>query len=226
MGSRVVNEFGLTPLQEGYAAEIACGTGYKDAYRKVYGGDGMKPRTLTSRASDMNRHPKIKARVAMMLGKAVEKTELKVERILEELSSVAFANIKSYGRWDNDSFDLTSSEHLTDAQAAAISSIDINETTVISAATGNATVKRKVKLKFHSKLEALDMLAKASRLYTGEPPEGVLPGGVNIHGPTFVFAPGAVQEVLPVAIKALKEAGVVTEDVPFKVSENGVVHGD
>lgn len=220
MGNQPTNEWGLTAKQEAFAQELACGSRPKDAYRTTYNAGSMKSTTISSRSSELNRHPKIKARVAMLLGKAVDKGDLKVERVLAELGALSFTNMKDYGRWDNDSFDLVASEHLTDVQASAISSIEMDET-VTTSVQGDVTVKRKIRFKLYNKPDALDKLAKVLRMYTGEAPEGA---EVNVNGPVVVFAQGAVHEALREASKALQEAGVVAEDIPYKISENGAVH--
>ena len=224
MPGAILDSNGLTAKREKYCQGIASGLTGTDAYRKAFSAGRMKNTTIASRASALKKLPKVASRIAQLLGKAVDATSLEGDRVIQELITLSFSRITDYGRWDNDSFDLTSSEHLTDAQARALESITYDEVTTTTGQGDKVRVEvtRKFRFKLWNKLDALEKLAKILRMYTGEVPPGI--PDINVHVP-IVISPEAIVQ----AAMALKAAGVVVEDVPYQVSEgqqNGAAHGN
>ena len=221
MPGAALTENGLTDKQEKFCQGIASGLTGADAFRKAYATSNMKSTTIGSRASELKHKSKVASRIAQLLGKAVDSHSLEADRVIQELITISFSRMTDYGRWDNDSFDLTSSEHLTDAQARAIESITYDET--ISPQGG---VSRKIRVKLWSKLDALEKLAKILRMYTGEVPPGI--PDINIHAPGGVIV---TVDVMKQVAQALKTAEILVPedsiDVPYQVSEgqqNGAAH--
>jgi phage terminase small subunit len=135
-----------------FAQEIAKGNPYSAAYVKA----GYKP--STSHASHLAHKPHIQARIRDIVGKAAAKTDIKVERILEELARIGFANMLDYvaiGQGGDANLDLTG---LTRDAAAAISEIVVD---THNAKDGKDTVVvRRVRFKLLDKRAALVDLGK------------------------------------------------------------------
>lgn len=77
------------------------------------------------------------------------------DRVVQELAAIGFASMADVCRWSGDSLELLDSALLTTEQAAAIA--EITETTTSRGGT--------VRVKLHSKLKALEMLARHVGLY-------------------------------------------------------------
>jgi phage terminase small subunit len=135
-----------------FAQEVAKGSTYCAAYVKA----GYRPDN--SRASKVAHLPHIQARIQDILGKAAAKTDIKVERILEELARIGFANMLDYvsiGPGGDANLDLTA---LSRATAAAISEIVVD---THNAKDGKDTVVvRRVRFKLLDKRAALVDLGK------------------------------------------------------------------
>lgn len=94
-------------------------------------------------------YPMVRAAIAERITQIAQDTELSVNRVIREISHVAFASMENYmevGEDGKPSLDLTK---CTPEQLSAIASIEINE----------GLRGRVVKFKLHSKLDALKMLA-------------------------------------------------------------------
>ncbi len=209
-----LTEHGLTAKQEKFAQRVARGDTLSNAYRAEYATGNMTGRTVNTLASKLKKVPHILSRIRLLQGQAVDDSSLDSKRVIQELVSLSFSKMDDYGRWDNDSFDLVSSEHLTETQIRAIESIQFDERTVTSA-HGDVTKTTKIKFKLYSKLDALDKLAKILRMYQvdgdGRPdPEAHI-----------IVAPIITREALLEASKVLGEIGVaVIDDVPYQVERS------
>jgi phage terminase small subunit len=135
-----------------FAQEIAKGNSYSVAYVKA----GYCP--SAHNASRLAHKPQIQARIQDILGKAAAKTDIKVERILEELARIGFANMLDYvsvGQGGDANLNLTG---LTRDTAAAISEIVVD---THNARDGKDTVVvRRVRFKLLDKRAALVDLGK------------------------------------------------------------------
>lgn len=135
-----------------FAQEVAKGSTYCDAYVTA----GYRPNS--SHASKLARMPHIQARIQDIVGKAAVKTDIKVERILQELARIGFANMLDYvsvGQGGDANLDLTG---LTRDSAAAISEIVVD---THNAKDGKDTVVvRRVRFKLLDKRAALVDLGK------------------------------------------------------------------
>lgn len=110
------------------------------------------------------------------------------EAVVKELAAVGFANLKDVCSWNNGQLTMIASHELTDAQAASIA--EITETVTSRGGT--------VRVKQHSKLKALEMLAKH----------------VGLYEPQMEMRDGqALEELSPVLKKRLEAIyGILSED--------------
>lgn len=160
------------PRHERLAQELAKGVPAVHAYVTA----GFKPNGKDRhrhRAAELARSAPIKSRVHEILGRHIESDDLAVERalragamnraeVLLELSAIGRSNL--YDLLVEDAFgqmrlDLT---RLTRLQASAIESVEIIEG--VDPLDDQATVRR-TRVKFHSKLDALDKLLRVMGAY-------------------------------------------------------------
>lgn len=125
----------------------------------------------------------------------LSKAEDKKERIVEELTSLAFANMGDYVIFNGGNVSLVSSEDLTREQLAAIESV--------------SETKDGVRFKLHSKVDAIDKLAKMLGLMS----MSVNHRGPN-GGPVQVSAEISVQSLTDKELEAVVAAGGEQLDGP------------
>lgn len=148
---------GLTPSQEAFAAGIASGLSQSEAYRKAYPrSQKWADKTVWSRASELAAHGKVAGRVAELGEKAARANEVTVERIVRELSLIAFGNKRAVMAWGPGGVTLKDSETLTDDEAAMVA--EVKET--VSSAGGSLS------LKTHDKVKALELLGRHVGMFT------------------------------------------------------------
>ena len=110
----------LTIKQENFCNYyVECGNA-SEAYRRAYNAGRMKDKQIWEEASKLLSTPKVSQRVAELRKQANEISKLTKERILKELSNMAFSSISEmHNTWvERKEFDK-----LTDAQKASIKSI-------------------------------------------------------------------------------------------------------
>ena len=80
----------LTIKQENFClAYIETGNA-SEAYRRAYNAKKSKPETINRTAKELLDNPKIAARVTELKNRIAKKVEISQERVLEELSAMAF----------------------------------------------------------------------------------------------------------------------------------------
>ena len=121
---------------------------------------GYSKKTAGSQAHDLLKKPEIKKRIAQLTKPITEKLELTVEMILREISHIAFSNIKPFVDKEGN---LVPIHKLKDSDAAAISSLDVDEIT-----SGKLSIGTSKKMKFHNKLKALELLGSHLALFKSE----------------------------------------------------------
>ena len=145
----------LTPFHERFCEEyVRCGSGI-EAYKKVH---KRKSKWMTDsyarrRAAYLisGAHPLINKRIEEMRATIEEEHKELRNRIVRELSHIALSDMRDVADWDNDKVVLKNSDKLSDAAASAVSEI-------VQGRDG-------VKVKMHSKPEALDKLSRIFGLY-------------------------------------------------------------
>lgn len=133
--------------QERFAQGVAQGLSQLDAYTQAGYSGG---RTCAAR---MATNASVKLRIDTLKAKGAEKAELTIERVLREYMAVAFADIGEAIQWDGQQVILKDSNTVSPDVRRAIASVSEQP------AGG-------VKLQFHSKLPALDALAKHLGIFT------------------------------------------------------------
>ncbi len=191
----------LTPKEEAFAAGIAAGMSQAAAYRNAYpNARTWKDGTVYTKASLLAGRDEVQERVKALQTKAAEANEVTMERIVAELCKVAFGDPRQVMQWGPDGVKLKPSTELTDQDAGMVA--EVSET--ISATGGS------LRLKTHSKLEALKLLAdlkgftvKRTEL-TGKDGKDLVPAPTGV-----LVVPGVMSEDQWIAASqaALQEPG-------------------
>lgn len=127
-------------LQDQNASQAAIRAGYKAGAAKEQG-----CRLLTK----LNRYIEPVGR------QVIKKRLMKAADVVESLVRIAQADIRDYMKWEGNSLVIKSSDELTPEQAQCIESVTQHETQHV----------KYIKLKLHSKVKALDALAKHHNLF-------------------------------------------------------------
>ena len=133
----------------GKRAAIAAGYGKKGAH---------------VRASQLLSNRKVQALLAKLTKEKADKLDLDAEKVLSELSRMAFSNLLDYGTVTDDGGFVIDLSALNREQAAAIHEITVDEY-MEGRGEGARTVKR-TKFKLASKINALELLGKYLKLFT------------------------------------------------------------
>lgn len=120
---------------------------------------GYAKKSASSSAGRLLAMPEIVEGIRARQQERAERTQVTQDAVIRELAAVGFASLKDVCTWDDGHLVLINSQDLSDAQAASIA--EITETVTTRGGT--------VRVKQHSKLKALEMLAKHVGLY--DPPE-------------------------------------------------------
>ena len=149
---------GLTAKQESACLKyLECGD-KSEAYRHAYNTANMKPETINRAAHELFENPKITARMKELWAGIERRTEITVDRVLNELALLGFANMADYIRIGADGDPFIDLSDLTREQAAAISETMVED--YYEGRGEDARQVRKVRLKFHDKRGALVDIGK------------------------------------------------------------------
>lgn len=88
------------PRHEIFARETAKGSSQREAY-KAAGFEGDNDAAVDASASRLLCNAKVKLRIAEIQAAAAKRAEITVEKVLLELSKIAFADIRNVVRWSN-----------------------------------------------------------------------------------------------------------------------------
>lgn len=137
---------------ERFCQNVAKGMSATDAYAEAGYNGGA------SHASRLATNGNIKARIAELMGKAAEKAEISVARVLEELAKVGFANMADYIRTTDEGDAYVDLSKLDRDKASVISEVTVED--FKDGRGEDARDVRKIKFKLHDKLSALEKLGK------------------------------------------------------------------
>lgn len=149
----------LTIKQERFCnAYIEIGNA-SEAYRRSYSCSKMKSETVNRKAVELLNYGKIKARVKELQDELKKSSEITKDRLLDELSNIAFSNIASmHNTWiERRDFEL-----LSDKEKATIKSI---QTKILKKNIGTQEDPEiidveYVKIELHDKLKAIERICK------------------------------------------------------------------
>lgn len=146
----------LTPKQEKFAQEVASGKSQADAYRAAFDCARSKPETIIKRASELMTSGEVSGRVKELQGRSASRAELTAERVLREVSRLAFFDIRKIFNEDGTLKKIWELDDDTAAGIAGIEAIDIG---------GEGQLMISKKFKVADKNAALEKLCKHLGLY-------------------------------------------------------------
>ena len=116
----------LTPKQEKFCNLYLETGNASEAYRQSYSCSNMKDATINTKACELLKNGKVTVRVRELQGELKKTSDIRKEDILEELSCVAFSDIRDYVEFDGSKIKFKAFDKLTDKQARAIEGIKQN----------------------------------------------------------------------------------------------------
>ena len=147
------------PRHERFAQELAKGKSATEAYASA-GFTGHR-----QNAARMMTNDDVAARVREIVEAGAARAEVTVERVLREYARIGFADIRKAVRWrslisevgeDDEGLPLTRAAN----EVALVGSEEIDEDTALAIAEIAQTKDGALKVKLHSKLGALDSMAR------------------------------------------------------------------
>lgn len=121
---------------------------------------GYSVRSAAGQASELLTKPNVQKFIKSLQGKAADKHEGLADEIVAELKKIGFSDIKKYLDSDNTIKDISK---LPSELTTVVESIKKTETEF-----GEDGLKKSVQFKLHSKLDALEKLAKYVGLYEAD----------------------------------------------------------
>ncbi|MEY8194728.1 MAG: terminase small subunit [Cycloclasticus sp.] len=126
---------------------------------------GYKESTARNRGSDYFKRPDVQALVAELSAQRIKGIESSADDVIEELEYIAFGNVMDVFEYQVDADDPNSErvlgikdlEKLPKSATATISSIKVTPATAYTAA--------KTEIKFHNKLNALELLGRHHQVF-------------------------------------------------------------
>lgn len=137
---------------------LECGNA-SEAYRRAYSCRGKSDNTIWVESSKLLNHPKVAPRIKELQEEQKNKSDITKEKILEELSSIAFSSIADmHNSW----IERSEFESLTPRQKSAIKSIS---TKILKKNIGTnddpeIVDVEYVKIELHDKLKAIERICK------------------------------------------------------------------
>ena len=138
---------------EQFARYIAEGMSAKDALPKLGYLPNSNALTTEVYANNMARRPAIKDRIQELRDQAASKTNITIQRVLEELAKIGFANMMDYMKTQPDGTAYVDLSSLDRDKSAAISEIVVDEYT--EGKGDDARQVKRVRFKLHDKRAAL-----------------------------------------------------------------------
>lgn len=140
----------LSPQQAIFVAEYPKTFCAKTAAIKA----GYSPKTAHAQGCRLLKHVKVKELLAQNAQKRMDSCGVTASMVVSEMARLGFSDVREIASWGPDGVALKPSSELTDDAARCISEISETET------SGENSSSRNLKIKMHSKVAALDLLAK------------------------------------------------------------------
>lgn len=196
----------LTIKQENFCQAYILEKGNaSEAYRQAYDAENMKPATINRKAKELMDNGKIAARIGELRAHHMKRHEITVDRVVQELASVGFGNVKDYMTVGPSGTQLKTLDQMSHEEAAAISEVQVIETLD----NHGKTATRATKLKLVPKTPALISLGKHLGVFNDSIP--VSPGNdgldliENTPGDATIEAARRIAYALSVALTPQKE---------------------
>jgi len=149
---------------------------------------GYSPKTAESQGCQLLINPKVRPLLAEEIKKRIEKAELSSQMILRELARVAFSDIRDVMSWGaTGGVKIKPSEEIEEGAARAIESV----TETITTTESGTTIRREVKL--HSKMNALEKLAKIFKMLSPETNISIQQNNITQKIEVAFIRPGQIQ---------------------------------
>ena len=149
----------LTIKQENFCNYYIESGNASDAYRRAYSCEKMKDETVNIKASELLNNGKISVRVKELQEEQKNKSDITKERILQELSSIAFSSIAGmHNTWiERKEFDK-----LSNREKSAIKSIStkILKKNVGTSDNPEIVDVEYVKIELYDKIKAIERICK------------------------------------------------------------------
>ncbi len=113
----------LTKKQEDFCNNYILTGSLSEAYRCSYSCEMMKDSTINRKASELFKNGNITARIKELQNELKSHSDIKKNEILEELSAIAFSDIRDYILFNGKRITFKPFDKLTNRQAKAIESI-------------------------------------------------------------------------------------------------------
>lgn len=113
----------LTKKQEDFCNNYILTGSLSEAYRLSYSCEMMKDSTINRKASELFKNGNITARIKELQNELKSHSDIKKNEILEELSAIAFSDIRDYILFNGKRLTFKPFDKLTNRQAKAIESI-------------------------------------------------------------------------------------------------------
>ena len=159
----------LTPSESRYINAVLTGSSQSEAWRLAHQirAANMLPASVHQSASRLSRSGKVRAALARRRDLAASRAAVNADRVLAELARVGFADLSVYDEL-LESGDLSS---LPPGAAAALSEVTVD--TYADGRGAGAREVRRVRIKLHPKLAALEALGKHLGLWQADTDDGL-----------------------------------------------------
>lgn len=115
---------GLTPKQEGFCTAYIETGNASEAYRLHYDASAMNANTIGRAAHELLKNPKVAERIEELRAEHKERHKATIDKIVKELSIIAFADPGDYFDWNKDGVTVKDKASLTPEQRRAISAVE------------------------------------------------------------------------------------------------------
>jgi phage terminase small subunit len=165
---------GLQPRQQRFVEEYLANGG--NATQAAIAAGYSEP-TAKQQGSRLLTNADVAAAIDTGRAALTEQSGVSAERLIAELSAIAFGDLRDVVRWDDDEVELKSSEEISDDAARALREL-VATVEVVEGERGSRTTKR-FHVRQHDKLRAIELLGKHLGLFK-DTLKHELPGGVKV----------------------------------------------
>lgn len=175
--------------QEKFCQNIMVGMSQTDAYIDA----GYEPKGAEANASHLTRNYKVASRIAELQTAAaaivVQETGVTRARWIEELSRIAFSDVRRVVTWKANATGMHEDEETGEVRLAVTNQVQIVDADRLSAADAAAiasveqTDKGGLKIRLHDKLKALDLIGRAEGFVGSDASSGVQVNIAFVGGP-------------------------------------------